>query len=302
MASKPTYFEMPNFDTPPDSLVRLGQVIYDFEDPTTVVAPPLSFKDSSQVHTSFQTNWESRKTESTSASVGVWTQFLASLLGIGADASLLLERERSNVFILDRLDTSFFEPNLDYARAAMASPEAISFYEQNPRKPAFIVTGIKIARGAAVEQLKRLKYEIQGNAGINLTAVTGAPVTVGPKGSLGRTTTSSTGFSGSSDFVFAYRLKKISKNRSHTVSKITNHIKGAVHDVDLDDFEGKERIPREATKREATNTQLAFEVTGLQVEDFEPDMLYTNYTVVEVGEVIDNSKKENVRVVIKGAK
>jgi hypothetical protein len=293
MNNKPMYFEMPNFDTPPESLIRLGQIIYDFEKPTDVVAhPPL--QHSPKVHTMVQSSWESNKKKLVAGSVGVWTQFLTSVLGIGADVSLLLEREHVDIFKFDQLETLFIEPDLGYVRAAMSSPEAVRFYQDNPRKPAFIVTGIKIARGAAIERLKRRKYGTEGNAGADLTPIIGAPVTLGPSGSVGRDTTMSTKFLGSSDFVFAYRLKKIIKDRSKTVTGVKDHVKGAVHELEGDDAVGQGGSPRKDL-----DTQPTFEVSGLQAEDFGLELLYADYRIANVDDTHDGSEGETARVLIK---
>lgn len=297
MNNKPTYFEMPNFDTPPDSLVKLGQIIHDFEKPTDVVAPPPShpsLQHLPEVYTTIKTNWRSEKKKLIAGSLGVWTQFLASVLGIGADVSVLLEREKGNILEFEQLETSFIEPDLGYVRAAMASPEAVRFYQGNPRKPAFIVTGIKIARGPAIERLKKWKYGVEGSAGADLTPVTGAPITLGPSGSVGSNLTSSTAFSGSSDFVFAYRLKKVYKDRLGMVSKITDHVKGAVHELEGDDVMGQGSSPSKDL-----DLQPMFKVTGLQTEDYGSELLYANYKLVDVDDSHDGSDAEAAQVLIK---
>jgi len=151
---------MPNFDTPPESRVRLGQIIHNFEDATDVVATPptdLPPQHVPEVYTSVQSNWQSSRKRLVNGPGGVWTHFLASVLGLGANVSLLHGSEHDDVLKFDRLETSFFEPDLEYVRTAMASPLAVRFYEDRPHAPAFIVTGIKVARGAAVERLKRVK-------------------------------------------------------------------------------------------------------------------------------------------------
>ena len=64
MKNKPTYFEMPTFDIPPNTLVKLGQIIHDFSDPTSVVAPPPThpaLKHIPEIYTSGKTNWASEK-------------------------------------------------------------------------------------------------------------------------------------------------------------------------------------------------------------------------------------------------
>lgn len=288
MNNKPTYFQMPNFETPPDSLVRLGQIIHDFRDPTSSVAPPPAHASPEHVpviYTNVQSNWQSTKKKLLEGSVGVYTQFLASVLGIGSDVSLLLGRENDDIFKFDQLDTIFINPGLEYVRAAMASAEALHFYQDNPRAPAFMVTGIKIARGAAIKKFRRIRYGVECSAGIDLTTVTGAPVELGPQISFGSVSTTSTTFSGSSDFVFAYRLRKINKTRSQTVLGTKDYIRGAIHNLDDPDSGAEVYI-----LGMDSDSQSAFRITGFAAEDFGDELLYANYQLVDVEDSNDQSQ------------
>ncbi|KAF1833956.1 hypothetical protein BDW02DRAFT_598570 [Decorospora gaudefroyi] len=285
MNNKATYFEMPNFNTPPDSLVRLGQIIHDYKDPTDVVCPPpadLPRQHLPKVYTNIQKEWQSTKKRLRSYSVGVWAHFLASVLGVGGDVSLLLEREKGEILKFDQLETHLIEPDLEYVRAAMASSEAVRFYQNHPHSPAFMVTGIKIARGAAIEHLRSVKYGVEGSVGADLTAITGAPITLGPQGSLLQNNTTSLSFSGSSDFVFAYRLRRITKGRSLAVSGSKNYIKGAVHDLVYNPISASSRISEMSPKREADLEEMA-----LEAEDFGYELIYADYQMVNVAEDYD---------------
>lgn len=298
MNTKPTYFEMSNFDTPPNSLVRLGQIIHDFKNPADVVAPPPAYpplQHVPEVVTSVQKDWQSTKSKLSNGSVGVWTQFLASILGIGADASLLLEREKGNVLKFEELETRYIQPDLEYVRAAMASPQAVRFYQERPYTTAYIVTGIKIARGAAIERLRRLKYGVEGSVGVDLTSITGAPVTLGPQASFIRESSTSTTFSGSSDFVFAYRLRKINKRRSHVVTGSKDYVRGAVHNLDEGGATEPIHVPNMSTKEDLT----AFVIMSVDEEDFGDEVLYGSYREVDVIDNIDDSKDEAGRVLVK---
>jgi hypothetical protein len=301
MNNKPIYFEMPNFDTPPESRVRLGQIIHDCENPTDVVAPPptnLPLQHAPEVYTSIQSDWQSSRKRLVNGYGGVWTHFLASMLGLGANFSLVLEHEQGDILKFDRLETTFIEPDLEYVRAAMASPEAVRFYEDSPHTPAFIVTGIKVARGAAVQRLRRVKYGVEGSAKIDSTTVDGPPISLGPKASVGKDSTTSTGFSGSSDFVFAYRLRKIVKHKSLLVTASEEYVKGAVHNLDDDDAQGQGRIPEMSA-----GTLSAFQVSGMEDEDFGYEFLYAGYKLFDVdgcGDEFENGRKEeSAQVLIK---
>jgi hypothetical protein len=107
MNDMPTYFEMPNFDTPPESLIRFGQIIHDFRNPADVVAAPPARPPSQhvpKVYNSTHSSWQSSKSKLMNGSMGVWTQCLASVLGVGSDVSLLLAREQGDILNFDQLE------------------------------------------------------------------------------------------------------------------------------------------------------------------------------------------------------
>jgi hypothetical protein len=302
MNNKPTYFQMPNFETPPDSLVRLGQIIHDFKDPTSAVAPPpapSSLQHIPVVHIHVQSDWQSTRKNLLGGSIGVYTQFLASILGFGADVSMLLGHEKGEILKFDQLDTTFIDPGLDYIRAAMSCTEALHFYQDNARAPAFMVTGIKVARGGAIEKLRRVKYGVECNAGVNLTSMTGVPVELGPQASFVSDTTISTGFSGSSDFVFAYRLRKINRTRSQTIQGTKPYIKGAVHDL-----ADAPSVAKGGVLEMYSVSQSAFRIVGIDAEDFGDELLYAKYRLLDVndsGEELHCAEDcTTARVLIKG--
>lgn len=87
------------------------------------------------------------------------------------------------------------------------------FFEKNKRlgltKSAYMVIGVKVARGASFAHKKTRGIKAEGEMILDPTMLTGAPFQVGPKGSIEKETNEGETFKDCSDFVFAYRLRKI---------------------------------------------------------------------------------------------
>jgi hypothetical protein len=96
------YFLMPNFDYPPDISVRLGQVISDLNSPTTPLLGTPHAAPSTTQHSS-KTNWESEKLKVRSGKIGVWTQFLAPILGWEKEDGEILKFETLDTYFLSRI-------------------------------------------------------------------------------------------------------------------------------------------------------------------------------------------------------
>ena len=136
------------------------------------------------------------------------------LLGLGGDISVNLSRETDTLLKFRKLETLIIEPSRTYVEASMCMAPVQDYLRKNPRTHSlFMITGIKIARGAECTKRRSRAGGVDGNASIDLTNMTGMPVTVGPQGSLSRRRHDRETFGGSSDFIFAYRLCRISVRR-----------------------------------------------------------------------------------------
>jgi hypothetical protein len=81
------YFLMPNRDCPPNTVMKLGQLFTDLKAPLRHLAEPLEPLPP-QIET-YKENWRTSSNEKKCFSLGVYTQFLASILGIGGDADVV---------------------------------------------------------------------------------------------------------------------------------------------------------------------------------------------------------------------
>jgi hypothetical protein len=239
MMAQKAYFPVLNYDYAPDDLIRIGQIIADPKSPDKPIGRP--FQPLPDVHSSYKDDWEKEKSRTLTGSVGVWAQFLALILGIGVDVAANFEREEGDGLKFKRLETSFIVPDKKYIEDS--TKDLKDFLRENPRtRSVYMVTGVKIARGAEVVRKRVRGAGGEGNASIDATAMTGVPVSTGPKTSIAWRNVDSESFSGSSDFVFAYRLRKISiEANTGQVTENNDFVRGALYagsweDQDQEDY------------------------------------------------------------------
>jgi len=207
MTPQKAYFEMPNFDYPPGT-IQLGQIIDNPKLPGSIIGQP--YMPLPQSHESYKTNWEKEKRLTLNGSMGIWTQFLATVLDIRGNANGSLVLEDSSFLKFQRLETLFFspDPSPEYVKSSMLQPTVKQYFENNLRKTPYMITGVKVARGA--EGIKRKVREASGNAQVKINGRTSSePASSGPQIGWKRSLMSEETFTASSDFVFAYRLRKI---------------------------------------------------------------------------------------------
>lgn len=225
MAQK-TYFALPTLDHPPNHLITLGQIITSPSQPWTRLAPPLPIAPNA-IATTIKVDWGTQLHHNREHRVGIWAQFAAMILGVGADAEVAFLKKESEIFQFEELETSFFEPDHAYVEASVVGKEAVAEWaKKNPRRSVYMVTGIKIARGAAHLRARAKGFNVDLKPGVDATPFSGVPVSGGLLAGVGREKVEKTWFSMSSDFVFAYRLRRIILKRQ-TVSKSREYVRGA---------------------------------------------------------------------------
>jgi len=247
----PSYIPSPNWDIPfPSPSVSLGHLIKNYKDPESLIpsstAPPIP---ASSISVSHKASWHTTLEEIKASHLGVWASFLQLLLVVPAlgkvEVGLDLVRSRAEEHRFKTLETHFFIPEPGYIQQALADPGVQAFLEATgKRKPLYMITGIKVARGPEVS--KEIVTEIGIEAGVeaDLSAVTMAPVTVGTGVGWQRGKKVDVGFAGGSDYIFAYRLIKIKLRRKGVVSE--RFAKGAVFSMDEEEEQCEDKEEFEA--------------------------------------------------------
>ncbi|KAK5656656.1 hypothetical protein OQA88_4636 [Cercophora sp. LCS_1] len=243
----PSYIPSPNWDIPfPSPSVSLGRLIKNYKDPESLI-PSSTIRPipPSAINISHKKSWHTTMEEIKAGHLGVWASFLQILLVIPpvgtAEVGLEVVRSKAEEHRFETLETHSFIPDPEYIRQAIADPGAQAFFEATGRrKPVYMITGIKVARGADVNRETATKIGVEAGIEADLTAVTMVPVTPGTGVGWQRGKRVAVGFAGGSDYVFAYRLIKIKLKRKGVVSE--RFAKGAVFGLDdeLEDSEGED--------------------------------------------------------------
>jgi hypothetical protein len=211
MSQRRTYFLVPGNDYAPNELIQLGQIISDLKLPYRRLSPPL--QPLPKVYNAWEKDYGAEKNKVLSGSIGIFAQALAVLDGgVGGDVAGKLSAEKLNRWKFEKLETEFIEPDEAYVNESVRVKVVEDFLDKNKvlKKAVYMVTGVKIARGPQA-MLTQAKHEVAGEGKLTLdaTAATGVPVQGGPQLSLARKKEDLEWFGSSSDFVFAYRLRKI---------------------------------------------------------------------------------------------
>lgn len=267
--SQKAYFLAPSIDFVPDVLIQPGQIISSLKTPHIAIGNPVV---PTKIHSGYLENWEDERRRSISGSVGIFTQFLATFLGIGGDVAGNMEREDSTIWRFRRLDTYFIVPDLTYIEASMAEAGVKRFFEEHPETPSYMITGVKVARGAELVRSRRRGLGADGQVGVDATTA-GVPISVGPRASIVRETVEAESFSGSSDFIFAYSLIKIYRHPKTGALSSKEKVKGALYDYGSPLPISQTSFGGDASKDDATHAGIQeFGISGFDREDIGVDM------------------------------
>lgn len=244
MAQK-TYFAMPSHDYEPDRSIRLGQIITSPTEPWNRLADPLPVPRE-LVQTSRKEDWGTEVHKLREHRIGIWAQFAAMILGVGADLVVEWSKNNADVFQFSELVTTFFEPDADFVKRSVLGEgcERVTEWAKKKRgKPLYMVTGIKVARGAQHMRSRIKGVDVEFKPGVEATPFIGVPISGGLLVGGGKSKGEAVWYSDSSDFVFAYRLRRIIIKKQ-TVATNKSFVKGATvahldHDVEETVAEGK---------------------------------------------------------------
>jgi len=243
------YFYAPTWDCPPGGPIKLGNVITSVKKPERpLYTAPLPAE--SEVFSSEKTAVESSLEKLRTGKFSILTKFL-SVLGFGIDVGAEWEKRYvlplciltapltvadwqsdETRYLFDRIVTTQFVPKPEYFQRCIES-ESVRRYLQISRfrKPVYVITGIKVVTGAKARSIKSRSRGGTLAAEIDGTVWSGGavPISGGP-GMEGKVAdTSTTQWDGSSDFVFAFRVRKIVVGKATgTVLKEVDYNVGAM--------------------------------------------------------------------------
>lgn len=252
--SKKCYFLAPTRDTPPDGRIALGNIIANISDPEDSIndSDPLAFPPDS-LHTNCLTNWKSERIKSQAKKGGVWSGFLQAV-GVGGELSLTRTSSQTDAYEFKKLTTTYFMPTKQYIEKSISDPAVKNWMLYNRGAPLYMITGVKVARGATFMSNLAKERGFRFQLGIDASPL-GVPLTAGPNFDISNSSLESESSETESDFVFAFRVREILYKQKGGIGS-RDYVKGAMYGL-----EGK------PVGGAGAETRPAFEVDGLADED-----------------------------------
>lgn len=232
MSFTKTYFLCPTSDfihPPPTGPLCLGSIVRSISKPqyplnkASVVAvidalPPV-----------VETDWTKTVSTDQGLGLGVYAQFLQLATGglpVGPEVNVEHSNKANSMFAFDTVTTLAFEPTQEYVEEAVKA-SAVQKWLREPRQrfalisELFMVTGMKLVKGAQIKFTASNNTTVKGNIGIDVTAL---GMSFGPKGQWTSTSDDATESNRESEFVFAFRVKRLRFGRR---LKTEDYSKGA---------------------------------------------------------------------------
>jgi hypothetical protein len=172
-----------------------------------------------------ETDWKKTVSTGQDFGLGVYAQFLQ--LATGTEVEATHSNQNSNTFAFDTLTTLAFEPTPEYVQEAINAAPAVQSWLREPKQrfaafsSLYLVTGMKLVKGAMIKYLNSKKTTTTANIGVNIPTF---GTTVGPKGHWSCALSDETEFNRESEFVFAFRVKRLKFGRN---IKMEEYNKGA---------------------------------------------------------------------------
>ncbi|ETS76985.1 hypothetical protein PFICI_10859 [Pestalotiopsis fici W106-1] len=176
-----------------------------------------------------ETDWKKTISTENSFGFGVYAQFLqlaTAGLPLGSELNIDHANKTASVFAFDAMTTLAFEPTQEYVEQAVKVPAVQAWLREPKQKFApssslFLVTGIKLVQGAKIKYSTSRSTAVNGNLGIDVPSF---GITLGPKGHWTRANDDATESNRESEFVFAFRVKRLKFGRR---LKLEEYNKGA---------------------------------------------------------------------------
>lgn len=217
MSFTKTYFLCPTSDfihPPPAGPLNLGSIIRSTSTPQSPLNGANIVPVANENPPVVETDWKKTISAETGLGLGVYAQFLQLAtggLGTGPEVDVEHSNRMTNTFAFDTVATLSFEPTPQYVDDAVRAP-AVQAYLREPKQrfapvvSLFLVTGMKLVKGAKIKYSTSRSTAVTGNVGVDMAPL---GITFGPKGHWTRTNDDETEFSRDSEFVFAFRVKRL---------------------------------------------------------------------------------------------
>lgn len=178
-------------------------------------------------------SWQKTVTISTthlrSKGLGVY----ARVTGIGGgNINLNWTEDHDKVFDFERVVTVEFWPSYEYIDTCLATKDIDNILRLTNYKPLYLITGIKTVAGAKAHSEDSKTTSVEGSGELDASGMSGgaAPMQGGLNAGKAKEDTLGVSYGSSSDFVFAFRVKKITVCRKTKEAMMENMTKGTLLD------------------------------------------------------------------------
>src|SRR5262249_55056509 len=148
-----------------------------------------------------ETDWKKTVSAETGLGLGVYAQFLQLATG-GLEVDVEHSSRMANMFAFDTVTTLSFGPTPQYIEEAIKAP-AVQTWLREPKQrftpvvSLFLLTGMKLVKGARIKYSTSGRTTVNGNIGVNVATL---GMTLGPKGHWSSTNDDETEFNRESEF------------------------------------------------------------------------------------------------------
>ncbi|KAH0539064.1 hypothetical protein FGG08_004362 [Glutinoglossum americanum] len=248
----PTYLLAPNWTFRPRDPIALGNIVADPLRPQHALSKLAGALP--KTDTATESNWRLATEKIRSFNVSIWTSLFQQLnFELGAKS----QKMEKGKFVMNFLKTVYFTDDL--------SPGDIR-ERANEIRPAYMVTGLKIAKGFRLAHYDSSEHGFNAGGGgeVALEASIGGNANMGAKKSL------SVGFESANDIIFAYQLMRIKpKGWEQNLTFETegfHHKEALLRDGDEEEDEREVEVETDkATVDEVAKTQK--DVTAVDLDD-----------------------------------
>lgn len=160
----------------------------------------------------------------------LFTRFLSVVTGLGIDVSGEGSGKREELFHFARIETTTFTPSTSYIESVIDTPRVRQFLKTATRVRSasiYILTGLKTVSGAKAKTLTTRSRGVNLGIDVDGNLFSGIPIGGGPEISGKAEAQSQVSWEGSSDFVFAFRVRRVKVSKDGEVKSEEDYTKGA---------------------------------------------------------------------------
>jgi hypothetical protein len=160
-----------------------------------------------RIYSDHKGGFEATRARLKSGVLGIWAQFLG-FDGIGVEASISAKQSESDTYKFAGVDTEYFFPSPTYISRSMELSDVQDYLKgSNYKKPVYLITGLRVARGASVHLKEGTEISAKTEAGLNNLGATN--IKAGPRIEGSRDNSTVISFTESSDIVVGVQCVKL---------------------------------------------------------------------------------------------